>query len=343
MTTLKRKFTHFVGVDVSRDTLDCAVMHGRTLLYHKQILNLDSDILQFIRELKNQYNLKLSSTVFGLEHTGIYSTHLLQRLKRTRANVVLEDSVHIRNSLGKLRGKYDKLDAIRIATYLYRTRDDIRLWEQRRFIIDELAHLMTLRFRILSTYNAMRVPLKEQADFLNPMLVKRQVEICQDSILALRNDVDKVYQAIIQTLNSDERIKRLYEIVSSVPFVGTIAAVQIIVATNEFLDITDPKKFASYSGIAPFRKESGIVQPKPRVSPVANKKVKSTLHLCAMSSVSTKSEMRTYYLRKTKEEGKPKMAALNAVRNKIIHRVFACVKNDRLYQKEYVRGSTQGA
>lgn len=187
----------------------------------------------------------------------------------------------------------------------------------------------------------MRVPLKEQADFLNPFFVKRQVELCQESVTALRKDVDKVNKAILQTANSDERIKRLFDIATSVPFVGTIAAVQIIVATNEFLDITDPKKFASYAGIAPFRKESGIVLPKPRVSPLANKKVKSTLHLCAMSSVSTESEMRTYYIRKTKEEGKPKMAVLNAVRNKIVHRVFACVKDDRLYQKDYVRGSVE--
>ncbi|MGD1892594.1 MAG: IS110 family transposase, partial [Cyclobacteriaceae bacterium] len=34
-------------------------------------------------------------------------------------------------------------------------------------------------------------------------------------------------------------------------------------------------------------------------------------------------------------QGKAKMAVLNAVRNKIIHRVFACVRDDRKYEKIY--------
>ena len=44
--------------------------------------------------------------------------------------------------------------------------------------------------------------------------------------------------------------------------------------------------------------------------------------------------MREYYLRK-KQENKPAMSIINAVRNKIIHRVCACVKADRMYKKDY--------
>jgi len=44
---------------------------------------------------------------------------------------------------------------------------------------------------------------------------------------------------------------------------------------------------------------------------------------------------RIYYLRKV-EEGKNKMSVLNAVRNKIIHRIFALIKNENFYQKDFV-------
>ena len=46
-------------------------------------------------------------------------------------------------------------------------------------------------------------------------------------------------------------------------------------------------------------------------------------------------ELRDYYLRKV-EEGKNKMAVLNAVRAKLVLRMFAVIKNNCAYQKNYV-------
>lgn len=42
--------------------------------------------------------------------------------------------------------------------------------------------------------------------------------------------------------------------------------------------------------------------------------------------------MRDYYLRKV-AEGKNKMSVINALRNKIVQRIFACVKNKTLYNR----------
>lgn len=46
-------------------------------------------------------------------------------------------------------------------------------------------------------------------------------------------------------------------------------------------------------------------------------------------------DFRVYYLRKI-EEGKNKMSILNAIRNKIIHRIFALIKNETIHQKVFV-------
>lgn len=43
--------------------------------------------------------------------------------------------------------------------------------------------------------------------------------------------------------------------------------------------------------------------------------------------------MRTYYDKKF-EKGKNKMSVINAIRNKLIHCIFACVRNDVMYQKK---------
>jgi transposase len=57
---------------------------------------------------------------------------------------------------------------------------------------------------------------------------------------------------------------------------------------------------------APVRRSSGQRKGKPQVSHMANKKVKSLLHLGAMSAIQHCTQLKAYYQRKVKE-GKNKM------------------------------------
>ncbi len=75
---------------------------------------------------------------------------------------------------------------------------------------------------------------------------------------------------------------------------------------------------------------------KPGVSLYANKKLKKLLQLCALSAIKSDKEMRAYFERKV-AEGKNKMCVINAIRNKLIHRVFAVIRDDRPYEENYVR------
>ncbi len=43
------------------------------------------------------------------------------------------------------------------------------------------------------------------------------------------------------------------------------------------------------------------------------------------------------YFKKKVAEGKNKMSVINAVRNKLIHRVFAVIRDDRFYEENYTR------
>lgn len=48
-------------------------------------------------------------------------------------------------------------------------------------------------------------------------------------------------------------------------------------------------------------------------------------YVSAMICIRADKELKTYFLRKV-EEGKNKMSVLNAVRNKIVHRIMAVIK-----------------
>ncbi|MDQ1142923.1 IS110 family transposase [Pedobacter agri] len=162
-----KRYKYFIGIDVSKLTLDFAIMNVEKLIYHKKIANEDTAIASMLVELKEINGFKLSNSVFGMEHTGIYSNKILSILKRKKANIVYENPTHIKNSLGNLRGKNDKLDSIRIATYLKKLKDDLRLWQGKRKIIQELASLVALRDRLARTKRALKTPLKEDLLFIS--------------------------------------------------------------------------------------------------------------------------------------------------------------------------------
>ena len=56
--------------------------------------------------------------------------------------------------------------------------------------------------------------------------------------------------------------------------------------------------------------------------------------MAALSAIRMKGELRDYFLRKV-AEGKNKMTVINAVRAKLIHRIFALIRDNRKYEKIY--------
>ncbi|WP_409033852.1 transposase [Runella sp. CRIBMP] len=46
-------------------------------------------------------------------------------------------------------------------------------------------------------------------------------------------------------IDKDPHLKELFELITSVPGVGSATASEVIIATNEFTAITDPKKLAA--------------------------------------------------------------------------------------------------
>jgi transposase len=109
-----------------------------------------------------------------------------------------------------------------------------------------------------------------------------------------------------------------------------------IVTTNEFKNFTCPKKFACYAGVAPFEHTSGTsIKGRPRLSRKANMSMKALLHMAALVSMQYNEELRNFYERRV-AEGKSKMSVLNMIRNKLIHRVFACVRDNRKYENSYI-------
>ncbi len=118
------------------------------------------------------------------------------------------------------------------------------------------------------------------------------------------------------------------------PGIGRITAMALLYYTNEFTLFRTAKELACYCGVAPFARGSGTsVRGNTRVSNFANKALKKLLHLASMAALKSNKELRAYFERKV-AEGKNKMLVLNAIRNKILHRLLAVIKRNLPFQLE---------
>jgi len=330
------KYRVIVGVDVSKKTLDFVGLVDGEKLFHMQTTNNQKGIKSFYNKLSKEVDIDQDQWLTCMEHTGIYCNPLINYCIKQSEDLWIEDASKIKTFHGTSRGKNDAVDALRIADYAYSKQKKAILWVEPRQVIKNLKMLNNLRNRLIKSKKELSAPLKEEQGFEGEQLSEEHKLLLEPLLKNIKAQIKEVEKKMGQLIKADEHIKGLYKLITSVRGVGMIVAINTIIESNEFNKISCPKKMACHSGVAPFRYDSGTsVRSKSKVSHRANKRLKTLYHLAAMSAVSSKSgELKNYYERKIKE-GKNKMAILNAVRNKIIHRIFACVRDNRKYEEVY--------
>ena len=325
----------FMGCDISQDSFNFCLRNSTEIVLQGQIVNGAKPIRSWIKEMEKKQKFDLSKILFCLEHTGVYSAILLRELNERSLSICLESAMNIKLSLGLTRGKSDKVDAQRIAEYALRNADRLSLWKPKRRVIERLQLLIRMRDRLIKARTDLARFNQDSKRFLPAEDTRLLVAGTKQALDGIARDIKKADESIESIIRSDENLTRLNKLITSINGVGLITSSAIIVRTNEFKDFTEPKKFACTAGVAPFEHTSGkSVKGKTRVSHFAHKDLKRLLHMCAVGCISRKGELRSYYDRKI-AQGKNKMSVLNAIRNKIVHRAFAVVRDNVMYQKDY--------
>jgi transposase len=330
-----RQIKFFIGTDVSKEWLDMCIILEEEVIHHQQIRNTVAAIRKWFKQTQKQYGYLIENSLFAMEFTGIYNHHLLEVLHEAEANIWLVPGLEINASRGLHRSKDDKEDAKLIAEYSKKNLKKVRLWKKPRTVLKQLAALLMTREKLMTSKHQYETTLKEYKSFSTKeeyLIIKNY---SGSMLKTIRQQLKTIEHQIKEIIKGDKHLKDLNEYITSVDGVGIITSANTMVETNEFLDISEAKKFSSYSGVVPHKDGSGKKIKKPKVSHKANKKMKKLLHLAAMSIIRKKGELRDYYERKI-AEGKNKMSVLNAIRNKLVLRIFACVNNKRKYEKNYV-------
>jgi transposase len=243
-----------------------------------------------------------------------------------------ENALKISKSLGLRRGKDDQIDVKDICQFAFEKRDTIQPSNLPKPLIVNLKKLLSRRDFLVRHKQSLDVTLNDQDSALEPDLFSILKSRNNALIEEYKNQIKEIEEMIDKLMEEDEQMKTNYALAKSVVGIGKITAAYLIALTENFTSFSNGRKFACYGGVAPFPNRSGTRIGKTKVSQMANKKIKSLLSNGVNAAVMYDNEIHIYYKRKL-AEGKEKGVVLNAIKNKLIHRVFAVINRQTPYVK----------
>ena len=328
------KYLLIIGCDVSKSVIDISYReHSNSeVVYLGRYSNNEKGFVDFKQSLLELTSSKVDTWFICFENTGVYSKKLLHWSIENKILCKEEDPIRISRSLGIRRGKSDKLDSKVICQYAFEKQDSLTLSTLIKPELGKIKKLLSRRDLLVKHRTALHVSLKEQKGVMEDELLKSLMEANDILIRTYNEQIKELEKSIKTIIESDEELERNDNLVQSVVGVGHITSAYILSITNNFKEFKDAKKFACYCGISPFPNSSGTKNGRRRVSHLANKKMKSLLSNCILSTLRYDPEISKYYARK-KEEGKKSGVVFNAIKNKLIQRVFAVVKRGTPYVK----------
>ena len=328
-----------MGFDISKATVDLALcsIESEKIILSAQVPNNQEGYLQVLSFL-SEINIDPSQVLCCMENTGLYSRPFLNASLQAPIDMWVEQPFRIKNTQKLSRGKSDPMDAKRISLYARRYQDKCKLWEPDREVIQELKELISARNQLLNCRKEMQVSMKECRN-RNLMGYNVRFEYYQQPIEAINSQLLLIESKMEEVIRKDQSLEKTYSIIRSIPGVGLHTAAVLICMTNNFASFTKARSLACYAGVAPFPNQSGTsIKGRDKISHMANKKLKTILHMTAMRMLRFNKEMKGYFARKV-GQGKPKMSVLNAIRNKFIQLVFSLVRRGEKYQpfEEFVK------
>lgn len=322
---MKKSFV--IGVDVSKLTLD---VHCYGKAEGMVVANNSKGykaLLKWIKEL----NRDLSEVIMVMEYCGVYTYALEKFLHQQQIDYVKRSALDIKRSAGIKRGKTDRADARMIAQYAWYRREELKPMKPLSTAEKNLQQLMAHRDKMVADHSSYQSRIKELQMQMDRDLNKKIICSTKYIMDVLKEEIKQTELQIKELIKEEQELQVNYELITSIKGVGFASAIHLLIATENFTRFTEARKFACYSGVAPFKNESGTsIRGKARTSYLANRKIKSLLTMAAISAVNHQPELKTKYERKL-SQGKAKMVALNMIRFELIERIFAVIKRQTPY------------
>jgi transposase len=328
-TSEGNSISHFVGIDVSKEWLDCYLLPGKQYLQCENNTDGFEQLDQWLRA----HGASTSETVICMENNGMYDDRLLQALDHHQWQCAVEKTTVLEKVTPDHHRKDDRYDAMLLAEYASRFTDKLHIWKPKGEQIERLRQLYSERRRLVVQKAAVQSKFS-QSDQLT--VVSETVQACWDEQLGVYQQlIDTLEQHMHQIVSGHAGLHRYWELLISIPGVGNVTAWLWLIKFYGQQKLNS-KKIASRFGFAPHSKRSGSsVRGKTRSSGHGTAQMRQCMGLAARAASTHYKQFRSYKERKL-EEGKLWPVIRNNLVNKLIKIICAIWNSGLEYQPGYV-------
>lgn len=319
--------TVWLGIDVSKDSLDVCLLRASGKEKHKSFSNDTAGHAKLLRWVQHLVGEDVCH--YCLESTGSYSMAVAHLLVEAEQRVSIVNPARIKYA-GMAQGvgnKTDKVDARLIADYC--RKEQPALW---RASVAEVRVLVALVRRLHSVQESL---VQEQNRLSAPGLPDAVRTSLKKSIRFLEAEVKRLQKQIKEHIDNHSGLKADKELLLSIPGIGEATAHELLGEMPDVAQFSCAQSVAAYAGLCPREHSSGSsVRKRTRLSKTGNRHLRKALYFPAVSAVQWNPLVRVHYER-LREKGKGKMVALGAAMRKLLMICYGVLKNRQPFDAQW--------
>ena len=304
----------FVGIDVSKDTLDIFIT-GKD----KQ-LHLSNDVDGYKKLCR--YLKKLSPKIIVLEGTGGLEKCAASWMSLEGLPVAIVNPRQVRRyaQAHNILAKTDRIDAQVLAGFA----KDIA--PEARYVVDKERDLL----RALHTRRTQLIKQRTQQINQRSRAFTSEVLPSYDTIIrAIEKELEGIETRIDQIIGNSLEWREKTELLKSMKGIGNESARTMLAYMPE-LGQLNRRQIASLAGLAPFNNDSGQYRGKRSIKG-GRGQVRKTLYMATLSAVKYNPTIQRFY-NNLKNKGKPEKVARTACMRKMLIILNAMIKNKSVFQ-----------
>jgi transposase len=304
----------YLGIDVSKAKLDCALLlDGK---YRSKVVANTPAGLEALRQwlLKNRGE----AAWVCLEATGIYWELAAQTLADAGHKVSVINPALARahaQSLG-LRVKTDAVDARMLASFCQDRQP--AAW------IPPRASERALRALVLRHQGLVEIQTQEKNRMESARLEVK--ESLQAHLKWLAEELERIEQAIKQTIDDDPDLRGKRDLLDSIPGLGE-RTIAVLLAYSGHQRFSSARQFAAFAGLSPWVYESGSsVKVPPRLSKIGHAALRRALYMPAMVTL-YKTAWGRVFRQRLAANGKAPKLIIGAMMRKLAHVAYGVMQS----------------
>ena len=223
----------FIGIDVSKPYFDVSLMgvisHVKQAIETARFENTAPGIKVFEKWLKSHSVSFDENSLVVIENTGIYHRLIWSFCSKKHLPIHIGNAAHIKWSFGIARGKNDKIDSIRLCNYAFKESDSLKATAPLDPVLLHLKDFISTRTKLLKQITGLRVSIKELGNVNEKPHQKLIEKTLKSAIDGIAKSIRNIETEIKKIIEVNQAFKNNYRLLVSIPGIGHITAIYLIV------------------------------------------------------------------------------------------------------------------